>query len=167
MVEDNIKEILLIRLQDLGYHLIRVKIISVNGRKTLQIMAERITDRGMDIADCTFLSRQISAFLDVEDPITSAYTLEVSSGGLARPLTSLDDYEYFKETKVKITLKETYLGKKSHKGFLKGLDKQGSIVLETEENEMKINFSEIDKSNVDLNWAIENKNTQSKNQKII
>ena len=60
-----------------------------------------------------------------------------------------------------------YKRQKSHKGFLKGLDKQGSIVLETEENEMKINFSEIDKSNIDLNWAIENKNTQLKNQEII
>ena len=84
---DVAKELLLIRLKDLGFHLIRVKIISVNGRKTLQIMAERIKDRGMDIGDCAFVSRQVSAFLDVEDPISSAYTLEVSSGGLSRPLT--------------------------------------------------------------------------------
>ena len=94
MIENNIKELLLMRLKDLGFHLIRVKIISVNGRKTLQIMAERIKDRGMDIGDCTFVSRQVSAFLDVEDPISSAYTLEVSSGGLSRPLTILDDYEF-------------------------------------------------------------------------
>ncbi|MDB9916030.1 hypothetical protein OAD30_04320, partial [Alphaproteobacteria bacterium] len=70
------------RLNDLGYHLIRVKLISVTGKKTLQIMAERLKDRQMDIQDCTFLSRQISAFLDVEDPISSQYNLEVSSGGL-------------------------------------------------------------------------------------
>ena len=89
-------------------------------KKTLQIMAERIKDRRMDIGDCAFLSRQVSAFLDVEDPISSAYSLEVSSGGLSRPLTLLDDYECFKGSKVKITLKEAYLGNRSHKGFFTG-----------------------------------------------
>ena len=160
MIEHKIEELLLMRLRDLGYHLIRVKIISVGGKKTLQIMAERIKDRQMDIQDCTFLSRQISAFLDVEDPISSTYTLEVSSGGLSRPLTSLDDYEFFKGSKVRITLKEAYLGKSTHKGFLQGIDKKNLIILETEEYEMKVNFSEIDKSNIDLNWAIENKSIE-------
>ena len=159
MIEHKIKELLLLRLKDLGYHLIRVKIISVVGKKTLQIMAERIKDRLMDIQDCAFLSKQISAFLDVEDPMSSSYNLEVSSGGLSRPLTTLEDYEYFKGSKVKITLKEEYLGKKVHKGFLKGVDKEEFIILETEEYEMKIITSEIDKSNIDLKWAIENKST--------
>ena len=113
----------------------------------------------MDIQDCTFLSRQISAFLDVEDPISSEYNLEVSSGGLSRPLTTLEDYEYFKDNKIRITLNEEYLGKKVHKGFLKGVDKKEFIILETEEHEMKITLSEIDKSNIDLKWAIENKST--------
>ena len=53
-------------------------------------------------------------------------------------------------------MKEAYLGNRSHKGFLQGIDKEGLIVLETEDHEMKINFSEIEKSNIDLNWAIEN-----------
>lgn len=159
MIEHKIKELLLMRLKDLGYHLIRVKLISVTGKKTLQIMAERLKDRQMDIQDCTFLSRQISAFLDVEDPISSQYNLEVSSGGLSRPLTILEDYEYFKDNKIRITLKEEYLGKKVHKGFLKGVDKKEFIILETEEHEMKITLSEIDKSNIDLKWAIENKST--------
>ena len=162
MIENNIKALLLMRLKDLGFHLIRVKIISVNGRKTLQIMAERIKDRGMDIRDCTFLSKQISAFLDVEDPISSAYTLEVSSGGLSRPLTTIDDYECFRGSKVKITLKEAYLGNRSHKGFLKGTDKEGLIVLQIDDHEMKINYSEIEKSNIDLNWAIENQSNDLK-----
>ena len=162
MIENHIKDLLLIRLKDLGFHLIRVKIISVNGKKTLQIMAERIKDKGMDIKDCTFVSKQVSAFLDVEDPISSAYTLEVSSGGLSRPLTSFDDYKCFKGSKVKVTLKETYLGNRSHKGFLKGIDKEGLIILETEYNRMKINFSEIEKSNIDLNWAIENQSIELK-----
>ena len=102
MIENNIKDLLFTRLKILGYHLIRVKIINASGKKTLQIMAERIKDREMDIKDCTFLSKQISSYLEVDDPISSSYILEVSSGGLDRPLTILDDYKWLKGNKVKI-----------------------------------------------------------------
>ncbi|MDC0093560.1 hypothetical protein OAI86_04480 [Alphaproteobacteria bacterium] len=159
MVENNIRELLLMRLKNLGYHLIRVKMINASGKKTLQIMAERIKDREMDIKDCTFLSRQISSYLEIDDPISSAYTLEVSSGGISRPLTILEDYKWFKGSKVKILLKEVFQGKKSHNGFLKGVDKDNLIILDTEEFEIKINFFEIDKANIDMNWAIENSKT--------
>ena len=157
MIESNIRELLFTRLKNLGYHLIRIKMINASGKKTLQIMAERIKDREMNIKDCTFLSRQISSYLEVDDPISSAYTLEVSSGGLARPLTILDDYKWFKGSKAKITLKEVFMGKKSHTGFLQGVDKNNLIILKTDEFEMKTDFLEIDKANIDMNWAIENK----------
>jgi ribosome maturation factor RimP len=103
-----------------------------------------------------YFFRQISSYLEVEDPISSAYILEVSSGGLARPLTILDDYKWFKGSKAKITLKETFMGKKSHNGFLQGVDKDNLVILKTEDFEMKIDFLEIDKANIDMNWAIEN-----------
>ena len=59
MVEEQIKDLLLLRLKKLGYHLIRVKLISANSKKTLQIMAERIKDKKMDIEDCVFLRKHI------------------------------------------------------------------------------------------------------------
>jgi len=155
MVEEKIRDLLLLRLEKLGYHLIRVKLISINTKKTLQIMAERIKDKKMDIEDCVFLSKHISTFLEVEDPISSSYVLEVSSGGLARPLTIIDDYESFKYNKAKIVLKEKYLGKKTYKGLLKGVDKNGKILLETESHKIKFNFLEIEKANIDPNWAME------------
>ena len=155
MVEEKIKDLLLLRLKKLGYHLIRVKLISANSKKTLQVMAERIKDKKMDIGDCVFLSKHISTFLEVEDPISSSYVLEVSSGGLARPLTIIDDYESFKYNKAKIVLKEKYLGKKTYKGLLKGVDKNGKILLETESHKIKFNFLEIEKANIDPNWAME------------
>ncbi len=156
MVEEQIRDSLLLRLKKLGYHLIRVKLISVNTKKTLQIMAERIKDKKMDVEDCAFLSKHISTFLEIDDPISSSYVLEVSSGGLARPLTIIDDYETFKYNKAKIVLKEKFLGKKTYKGFLKGVDKNGKILLETESHKIKFNFLEIEKANIDQNWAIEN-----------
>ena len=156
MVEEKIRDLLLLRLEKLGYHLIRVKLISINTKKTLQIMAERIKDKKMDIEDCVFLSKHISTFLEVEDPISSSYVLEVSSGGLARPLTIIDDYESFKYNKAKIVLKEKFLGKKTYKGFLKGVDKEGKILLETENHKIKFNFFEIEKANIDPNWVMQN-----------
>ena len=103
------KPTLFLRLKKLGYHLIRVKLIKLHEKKTLQIMAERIKDKKMNIEDCVFLSKHISTFLEVDDPISSSYDLEVSSGGLARPLTLIDDYESFKNNKAKIVLKEKFL----------------------------------------------------------
>ena len=111
MVEEKIRDILSLRLEKLGYHIIRVNLNNINTKKTLQIMAERIKDKKMDIEDCVFLSKHISTFLEVDDPISSSYVLEVSSGGLARPLTTIDDYESFKHNKAKLVLKENFLGK--------------------------------------------------------
>ena len=156
MVEEKIRDILSLSLKKLGYHLIRVKLINVKTKKTLQIMAERIKDKKMNIDDCVYLSKHISTLLEVEDPIGSSYALEVSSGGLARPLTILDDYKSFKSNKAKIVLKQKFLGKKTYKGFLGGIDKNGKILLQTDENEFKFNFLEIEKANIDPNWAIEN-----------
>ena len=156
MVEEKIRDILSLRLKKLGYHIIRVSLTNINTKKTLQIMAERTKDKKMNIEDCVFLSKHISTFLEVDDLIRSSYVLEVSSGGLARPLTLIDDYESFKHSKAKIVLKEKFLGKKTYKGFLKGVDKNGKILLETESHKIRFNFVEIDKANIDQNWAIEN-----------
>ena len=156
MVEDQIRELLLLRLKNLGYHLIRVKVVNINTKKTLQIMAERIKDKKMDIEDCVFLSKHISILLEVDDPISSSYELEVSSGGVARPLTMIDDFKSFKNNKAKIVLKEKFLGKKTYKGFLGGVDRNGKILLETKDYEIKLNFFEIEKANIDPHWAIKN-----------
>ena len=160
MLDESIRDLLFNRLKKLGYHLIRVKIINVSGKKTLQIMAERIKDRKMDIEDCTFLSREISSFLEVDDPISSSYVLEVSSGGMARPLTEKNDFQLFEDSKIKVVLKDKFIGKKKYSGFLRGVDKNGNIILETEENEIKINFLEIEKANIDPDWAIEYNQTK-------
>ena len=119
-------------------------------------MAERIKDKKMDIKDCVFLSKHISTFLEIEDPISSSYVLEVSSGGIARPLTMIDDFKSFKNNKARIVLKEKFLGKKTYKGFLGGVDGSGKILLETKDHEIKLNFFEIEKASIDPHWAIKN-----------
>ena len=156
MLDEHIRDLLYLRLKKLGYHIIRVKTTKVGSKKTLQIMAERIKDRKMNLEDCTFLSKEISSFLEVDDPISSSYILEISSGGLSRPLTIIEDYKLFEQNKAKIVLKEKFNGKKTYRGFLQGIDENGYIILETEEYEMKVNFLEIEKANIDPDWAIKN-----------
>ena len=58
--------------------------------------------------------------------------------------------------RAKIVLKEKFLGKKTYKGILGGVDKNGKILLETDEHQIKFNFLEIEKANIDPNWAINN-----------
>ena len=156
MFDEHIRELLYKRLEKLGYHIIRVKSTNVGAKKTLQIMAERTKDRKLDLEDCTFLSKEISSFLEVDNTISSSYILEVSSGGLSRPLTIIEDYKLFEQNKAKIVLKKKFNGKKTYRGFLQGIDKNGYILLETDEHEMKVNFLEIEKANIDPDWAIKN-----------
>ena len=87
-----IDEIIRPTVEDMGYDLVRVQIKGAD-RLQVQIMAERSDGTGMDVESCAQLSRSVSALLDVEDPITKTYTLEVSSPGIDRPLMKPQDFE--------------------------------------------------------------------------
>lgn len=86
---------------ELGYRLVRVR-LSGNRRKTLQIMAERVSDGHMGIDDCTRLSRAISPLFDLEEPVPGEFSLELSSPGIDRPLVRTEDFERFVGHEAKI-----------------------------------------------------------------
>jgi len=85
----------------------------------------------VSIDDCTRVSRDLSAMLDVEDVVPVAYTLEVSSPGLDRPLRAADDYRRFAGRRVKLVMRAAIDGQKYFKGVLGGLEQDGdrAIVL--------------------------------------
>ena len=89
----------------MGYAIVRVQI---NGmvRKTLQVMIERLEDQAITVDDCAIVSRTLSVHLNVDDPISGHYVLEISSPGLERPLVQPKDYKRFqgREIVVKIIL---------------------------------------------------------------
>src|SRR5690606_1269478 len=87
----------------------------------LQVMAER-PDGTMEVEDCAQLSRQLSAVLDVEDPIASEYTLEVSSPGIDRPLTRLGDFERWEGYEARLETAELIDGRKRFRGVLAGTE---------------------------------------------
>ena len=88
-------------IEDLGFELVRVRLMAGSKSKTLQIMAEKPTG-GIEVDDCAAISTAVSATLDVEDPIEDAYTLEVSSPGIDRPLTRLKDFETWEGYEAKL-----------------------------------------------------------------
>ena len=100
--------------------LVRVKTSRRNGM-TLQIMAER-PDGTMTVADCEAISRDVSPALDVEDPISEAYHLEVSSPGIDRPLVRRSDFERWSGHVAKIELAVPVDGRRRFRGTLLGLE---------------------------------------------
>jgi len=129
-------------LESMGYGLVLIKLADGSRRKTLTIMAERTDDQSMSFDDCTEISRTVSALLDVEDPITSAYDLEVCSPGIDRPLTKLADFKRFAGYEAKIETMIPVDGRKRFKGQLKGTDKE-LIAVAMPEGEVSIPFSHI------------------------
>jgi ribosome maturation factor RimP len=108
--------------EGLGYELVRVMLAGGGRDGRLQVMAERRDGGPMTIDDCERLSRTISAILDVEDPIAGAYTLEVSSPGIDRPLVRRKDWERWTGHVARVELHEPLDGRKRFKGVLLGLD---------------------------------------------
>jgi len=106
--------------------------------KTLQIMADR-PEGGIDVDDCGRISVAVSAVLDVEDPIEDAYTLEVSSPGIDRPLTRLKDFDVWKGHEARIETEELIDGRKRFKGHLAGTE-DDEVLIEIDEGTIGLKF---------------------------
>ena len=107
-------------ITDMGFEVVRLRLIS--GKEiTLQIMAAR-PNGFINVDECAELSTAISALLDVEDPIIDAYSLEVSSPGIDRPLTRMKDFEDFEGYDARLETVELIDGRKRFKGTLAGIN---------------------------------------------
>ena len=130
-LDRRLAEIITPVIEDMGFELVRVRLMGGN-TKTLQIMAER-PNGGIEVDDCAEISTAVSATLDVEDPIEDAYTLEVSSPGIDRPLTRLKDFETWDGYVAKLETDEMIDGRKRFKGVLQGVE-GGEVLIEVEVN---------------------------------
>ena len=108
-------------LEDLGFRLVRVAMLGRGDRQTLQIMAER-SDGTISIDDCETISKQLSPLLDAFDPLPGAYSLEVSSPGIDRPLVRPSDFEDWAGHEAKVELREAIDGRKRFRGVLEGAE---------------------------------------------
>lgn len=136
-----IEQIITPSVEAMGYEVVRVQLTG-GQRMVLQVMAERADGASMTVEDCADISRAISAVLDVEDPIKSAYTLEVSSPGIDRPLTRLKDFERFAGFEAKLETRLAVDNRKRFKGMLKGVE-DGLVCIETEQGAARLEFDNI------------------------
>jgi ribosome maturation factor RimP len=127
-----------------GYRLVRLRLMG-GKKKTLQIMAER-PDGSMDVEDCAALSRAVSEVLEAADPIAEEYVLEVSSPGIDRPLTALEDFARFAGHEARLELARGLDGRRRFKGQLIGVE-GGAILMDVRDDKevrrIKIEFSDV------------------------
>lgn len=102
---------------------------------------------GVGIEDCEQVSRQVSRLLDVEDPFSREYTLEVSSPGMDRPLFTLEQFARYQGEQVNLKLRLPFKGQRNFKGQLSGTEGD-EIVLRVEDEELLLPLESIEKANV-------------------
>lgn len=133
-------------ITDLGYEIVQVRVLGTTKMQTLQILAEDPNTGLLDLKGCEVISRAISAHLDVEDPISSAYQLEVSSPGMDRPLTRLKDFKNFENFEASIETEMPLTnGQKKFRGRLTGIN-DNTITIETDDGAAAIDFDNIAKA---------------------
>ena len=132
----------------LGYEIVRIASINQN-RPTLQIMIERIDRADITVDDCAKVSKAVSAVLDEKDPIDGEYNLEVSSPGLDRPLTKLENFERFAGYEAKIETTAAIENRKRFKGKLLGIEGQ-KVLITMEDVTYAIAFADIAKAKLVL-----------------
>jgi ribosome maturation factor RimP len=145
-----IESVLAPSLQAMGYAVVRVALHGGARRQTLQVMAERVDGRAMTVEDCADVSRAVSAILDVEDPIDTAYTLEVSSPGIDRPLTRRADYIRFAGFEARVETVAPVDGRKRFRGRLLGLGEDDLVAIRDEAAEYRVPFTAIQRAKLIL-----------------
>lgn len=136
-MDKRLTEIVTPVIEDMGFELVRLRLMG-GETPTLQIMAER-PDGTIEVDDCGEISTAVSAVLDVEDPLVDAYTLEVSSPGIDRPLTRLKDFDTFEGFDAKLETHELIDGRKRFRGILAGTD-DGEILVNLDEGTVGLQF---------------------------
>ncbi|CAK0761340.1 ribosome maturation factor RimP [Gammaproteobacteria bacterium] len=145
----------------MGYELVGMEYVGQGRRHILRLYID--TPVGVTLDDCSRVSHQVSGILEVEDPISGPYTLEISSPGLDRPLFGGRDFERFIGRKVQVKLSSSpygstpeeegergvgsIAGRRKVVGVLKGVQ-GGNVVVEEQGHELVLPLERIEKANL-------------------
>ena len=134
-------------VSSMDYEFVGLEFISQGRHSILRIYID--SENGVGVDDCANVSRQLSAVLDVEDPIASEYSLEISSPGLNRPLFKLSQYEQFigEEVKFKTIRPQLENGQRKFKGTITGVE-NNNVVFDIDNEVLSVPFTDIDKANI-------------------
>ena len=137
-----LQELLEPMIEAIGYELIMVELVGT-GSKTLRVYID--SPGGIVLDDCETVSRQVSALLDVDDPIAGDYTLEISSPGLDRPLAKPEHFRLAEGNIVRIRMLRSHLGRRNFTGLLKYVSGEGAVV-EVDGEEYELAYNDMDRA---------------------
>jgi len=138
-----IRELLAPTLAARSYALVRTR-LSAAGRRTLQVMVERLDGRAMTVDDCAGVSRVVSALLDAKELIEGTYQLEITSPGIDRPLMNAEDFKRYMGYAASVTLSTAKKGRSKIQGLIVGVADEGiEIEPEGESEKLTVCFSDI------------------------
>ncbi|TKI08606.1 ribosome maturation factor RimP [Martelella alba] len=143
-LEQKLTEMLSAPVEALGFELVGIEFIRAR-QATLRIYID--SDEGVTVDDCADVSHQVSAVLDVEDPITVAYSLEISSPGLDRPLFTAAHYTRFIGEEVSVVLRIATQNRRKWQGVIKTVDGE-MITVTVEGKDETFALSNIQKANL-------------------
>jgi ribosome maturation factor RimP len=132
-------------VEGMGYDLIEIEHFPNPKHGVLRLYIDKAD--GVNIDDCTEVSRQISALIDVEDPVRGQFNLEVSSPGMDRPLRKLRDFQRFTGSQVSLKTAVPMDGQRNFKGKLLQATEE-TVVIETDTEEISIPMRSIDKARI-------------------
>lgn len=147
-VEVTLRDRLASLVTAMGYELVGCELKRQGRGSVLRVYIDN--ERGITIDDCSTVSRQVSAMLDVDDPIQGEYSLEISSPGLNRPLFELAHYQKQIGQHVKVRLYAPINNRRNYVGVLIRVD-DDKIRLLCESEEVELSFSDIEKGNIIAN----------------
>lgn len=144
-LEQNLQEMLQDAVEDLGCELWGIECQRAGRFMTVRLFIDK--EGGVTVDDCADVSRQVSAILDVEDPIADKYNLEVSSPGLDRPLFTLPQFERYIGQDIAVHLRIPVMERRKWQGKLERIEKD-MITLIVDDQEQILVFGNIQKANV-------------------
>lgn len=146
-LQETLNQLLEPVIERMGYELVGIDFRGNPKNSLLRIYIDK--PGGIALDDCSRVSYQVSGVLDVEDPISGRYTLEVSSPGLDRPIFKTSDYDRFAGERIKLRLGAPVEGRRKFVGVLRGLRGE-DVVVEEDGVEYVVPLSQIDRANLDL-----------------
>lgn len=146
--EHKLTEMLRPAVEETGKELLGVEFISAGNHSVLRLFIDH--ENGIDVDDCAEVSRQVGAILDVEDPISSEYSLEVSSPGLDRPLFEKSQFEAVVGETVEAKISMPLNGRRKFKGQLVAVENDSLIVM-VDNEEYELVISNVDKAHLVYN----------------
>ncbi|ASF15375.1 MULTISPECIES: ribosome maturation factor RimP [unclassified Shewanella] len=144
-LESRLADMLTVPVEALGFQLWGIEYVQAGNHSVLRVFIDG--ENGINIEDCANVSRQVSAVLDVEDPISTEYTLEVSSPGVDRPLFTAEQYVSYIGEDVKLQLTMPVAGSRNLKGAITQVDGQ-MLSVKVNGKELVVALDNIRKGNI-------------------